>query len=506
MAGPSESFSLIGLDQIEPDLEQPRSRVAHTGDLFGGMPNVDTLFRKDTEKKDVRDSERSPGPVESLTDSILAQGVLQPILVEPIGDGRYKIIAGERRWWAARAARDLIAEGKVDQGELKPGYDYQTIPARIIEMSGDQDRLAVQLVENIQRHDMPDEDIGRALIRMRTEAGEPLTQTQLARRLGVSLERIRDFLCAGTEEGRTTKARLGAGSWYDVRRFLAQQNDPRDKNRREICDAVYARLKAGESFSRSMLLQEIEYYEARKRAKNDAIRLAEIEKLQAEERKASEARREAEQARQKAEVERLRMIKRLREAEQKAVEKSEISAAIAEAARLNAQWEDAHWREMHADELREQDENLTTEELQALVRGDEDGGEDDDLPPPEIRGEMLKRRADRVQRESKPPPRLPGETDAAYLTRVDQSDEFAASYTRMMSSKKYADLVDAFSASDPEERLVTVSVDLPVHKAERLAGLLDAIIKSNNIPSHARLSVTTGYDVESRIKALVEKL
>ncbi len=75
-----------------------------------------------------------------------------------------------------------------------------------------------------------------------------------------------------------------------------------------------------------------------------------------------------------------------------------------------------------------------------------------------------------------------------------------------MSSKKYADLVDAFSAPDPEERLVTVSVDLPVHKAERLAGLLDAIIKSNNLPSHGRQSVTTGYDVESRIKALVEKL
>ena len=162
---------------------------------------------------------------------------------------------------------------------------------------------------------------------------------------------------------------------------------------------------------------------------------------------------------------------------------------------------------MHADELRKQDENLTEEELQALMaHGDGDGGEDDDLHPPEIRGEMLKRRADRIQRESKPPPRLQGETDAAYLTRVDQSDEFAASYVRKMSSKKYADLVDAFSAPDPEERLVTVSVDLPVHKAERLAGLLDAIIKSSNLPSHGRTSVTTGYDVESRIKALVEKL
>src|SRR5688572_11576826 len=43
-----------------------------------------------------------PEQLESLADSIRAQGVVQPIVARPIGDGRYEIVAGERRWRAAQ--------------------------------------------------------------------------------------------------------------------------------------------------------------------------------------------------------------------------------------------------------------------------------------------------------------------------------------------------------------------------------------------------------------------
>jgi len=42
--------------------------------------------------------------LKELADSIKAQGIMQPILVRPVGEGRYEIIAGERRWRAARIA------------------------------------------------------------------------------------------------------------------------------------------------------------------------------------------------------------------------------------------------------------------------------------------------------------------------------------------------------------------------------------------------------------------
>src|SRR5512139_3499273 len=45
-----------------------------------------------------------PEPIADLAESIRAQGVMQPILVRPLEDNRYEIIAGERRWRAAKAA------------------------------------------------------------------------------------------------------------------------------------------------------------------------------------------------------------------------------------------------------------------------------------------------------------------------------------------------------------------------------------------------------------------
>lgn len=70
-----------------------------------------------------------------LAESIKAQGVMQPILVRPITDGRYEIIAGERRWRAAQIA------GLTD------------VPVLIREVA-DESALAMSLIENIQREDL----------------------------------------------------------------------------------------------------------------------------------------------------------------------------------------------------------------------------------------------------------------------------------------------------------------------------------------------------------------
>ena len=78
--------------------------------------------------------------LEELADSIRAQGVVQPIVARPIskkdGSQRYEIIAGERRWRAAQRA------------------GLKTIPA-IVREASDEVAVALALVENIQREDLP---------------------------------------------------------------------------------------------------------------------------------------------------------------------------------------------------------------------------------------------------------------------------------------------------------------------------------------------------------------
>ncbi|HQV15242.1 MAG TPA: ParB/RepB/Spo0J family partition protein, partial [Denitromonas sp.] len=76
-----------------------------------------------------------PGSLEELAASIKAQGVMQPILVRPVGPDRYEIIAGERRWRASQIA----------------GLD--TAPCLVREIP-DEAALAMSLIENIQRENL----------------------------------------------------------------------------------------------------------------------------------------------------------------------------------------------------------------------------------------------------------------------------------------------------------------------------------------------------------------
>jgi ParB family chromosome partitioning protein len=76
-----------------------------------------------------------PGSLEDLAASIKAQGLIQPISVRPVANGRYEIIAGERRWRASQIA-GLIA-----------------VPVLIREIP-DEAALAMSLIENIQREDL----------------------------------------------------------------------------------------------------------------------------------------------------------------------------------------------------------------------------------------------------------------------------------------------------------------------------------------------------------------
>ena len=111
--------------------------------------------------------------LETLADSIRSQGLLQPILVRPVGPERYEIIAGERRWRAARLA----------------GLDQ--VPVLVREIP-DEATLAVALIENIQRENLNALEEASGLQRLLDEFG--LTHEQAARAVGRSRAAVSNLL------------------------------------------------------------------------------------------------------------------------------------------------------------------------------------------------------------------------------------------------------------------------------------------------------------------------
>ena len=120
-----------------------------------------------------------PETLSSLAESIKAQGVVQPIVVRPVGEPdehgvqRYEIIAGERRWRAAQQA------------------GLKEIPA-VIRRVPDEAAIAMALIENIQREDLNPLEEARALERLISEFG--LTHQQAADAVGRSRAAVSNLL------------------------------------------------------------------------------------------------------------------------------------------------------------------------------------------------------------------------------------------------------------------------------------------------------------------------
>ena len=114
-----------------------------------------------------------PEALEDLADSIRQHGVLQPIAVRALGGGYYQIIAGERRWRAAREA----------------GLD--TIPARVME-ADDRSAKVLALVENLQREDLNPVEQAKGLNSLMRDFG--LTQEAAAEQVGFSRPAVANAL------------------------------------------------------------------------------------------------------------------------------------------------------------------------------------------------------------------------------------------------------------------------------------------------------------------------
>jgi ParB family chromosome partitioning protein len=136
-----------------------------------------------------------------LAASISANGVVQPILVRPLANGRFQLIAGERRWRASKIA------GKA------------TIPTFLRQVS-DEQAMEITIVENLQRADLNAMEQAHAFERLSREFH--MTQEQMAQRTGKDRATVANFLrLLRLPAGVQTRVEKGELSFGHARALLA---------------------------------------------------------------------------------------------------------------------------------------------------------------------------------------------------------------------------------------------------------------------------------------------
>ena len=138
----SSPYKLLPIYKVEPNPDQPRQ-------------------------------EFDPEELQNLADSIAEHGVIQPLTVRETGSGYYQIIAGERRWRAARMA------------------NLMEIPAVVVE-ADDRKAMELALIENLQRQDLNPVEEALGYQSLMNDFG--MTQEDTARRVGKSRPTVTNAL------------------------------------------------------------------------------------------------------------------------------------------------------------------------------------------------------------------------------------------------------------------------------------------------------------------------
>ena len=188
------------------------------GNLPGQVQTISVLPLRKIEPNPLQPrKDFDPEALQALADSITAHGVIQPLTVREAADGYYQIIAGERRWRAARlAGLDEIPAIVRDWDEVK--------------------RLEAALIENLQRDDLNPIEEAQGFRTLMEEYG--LTQEQAAQRVGKSRPAVANSLRLLSLDSELTElVRDGVLSPGHARALLGLKNE---KQRRQAAQRVIA--------------------------------------------------------------------------------------------------------------------------------------------------------------------------------------------------------------------------------------------------------------------------
>ena len=193
-----------GLDSLLPRVQSPGPAITpHDGE--GGKPREIPVELIDHNPFQTR-SQVHESELAELAASIVANGVVQPILVRPQPNGRFQLIAGERRWRASQIAKRT------------------TIPA-ILRQVSDEQAMEITIVENLQREDLNPMDQARAFERLASEFH--MTQEQIATRTGKDRVSVANFMrLLKLPANLQTQVELGELSFGHARALLALRDHP----------------------------------------------------------------------------------------------------------------------------------------------------------------------------------------------------------------------------------------------------------------------------------------
>jgi len=161
-----------GLDSLLPRAHASEAGQPQAAEAEGGKPREIPVDQIDPNPFQTRGKIEEETLAE-MAASITANGVVQPILVRPMPDGRFQLIAGERRW----------------RGAMKAGK--KTVPALLRQVS-DEQALEITIVENLQREDLNPMEQARAFERLSREFN--MTQEQIALRTGKDRVTVTNFM------------------------------------------------------------------------------------------------------------------------------------------------------------------------------------------------------------------------------------------------------------------------------------------------------------------------
>jgi ParB family transcriptional regulator, chromosome partitioning protein len=162
-----------GLDSLLPRVQAPAapSHIA-SPELETGKPREIPVELIDPNPYQTRKT-FDEGSLAELAESIKANGVVQPILVRPRADGRFQLIAGERRWRASKLV------------------EKKTIPA-ILRQVSDEQAMEITIVENLQRADLNPIEQARGFERLSREFN--MTHEQISVRTGKDRASVSNYL------------------------------------------------------------------------------------------------------------------------------------------------------------------------------------------------------------------------------------------------------------------------------------------------------------------------
>lgn len=193
--------------------------------------------------------------LKELSESIRAHGVIQPLIVRPIGNGSYQLIAGERRLRAAKLA------------------GLETVPAILREVS-DRDAAEMALIENLQREDLNPIDEANGFEKLIRQFG--ITQEEAAARVGRSRTAVTNSLrLLSLPDSAKNLLRDGVITAGHARALLSLKDEDR------ITDALCVIIDRGLSVRETEALVKGKSIESKKKAppKTDEVMLEHYRRL-----------------------------------------------------------------------------------------------------------------------------------------------------------------------------------------------------------------------------------